>query len=93
MRALLNACGMPNNTKGDRGSANLKGPRKLVRIRPEIFDFDRDLGLTLDQTKPKISGTVPTDRHTTIPNDSGTISACFDDAPELSNCEIAQPSH
>ncbi len=37
-----------------------------MRIRLEIFDFEADLGLKLGQTKPKISGTVPTDRHTTI---------------------------
>ena len=59
------------------------------RIRPEIFDFDP--GLKRSQTKPKIPGTVPTDRHTTIPNDSGPISACFDDDPKLLNCEIAPP--
>ncbi len=34
---------------------------------------------------------VPTNWHTTIPNDSGTISACFDEVPKLLNCEIAQP--
>ena len=73
-------------------SAELKGPRKLLRIRPGIFDFEPDLGLKLGQTKPKISGTVPTNRHTTIPNDSGPISTCFDDDPKLLNCEIAQPS-
>ena len=73
-------------------SAELKGPGKLLRIRPRIFDFEPDLGLKLGQTKPKISGTVPTNRHTTIPNDSGPISACFDDDPKLLNCEIAQPS-
>ena len=72
-------------------SAELKGPRKLLRIRPGIFDFEPDLGLKLGQTKPKISGTVPTNRHTTIPNDSGPISACFDDDPKLLNCEIARP--
>ena len=64
-------------------SAELKGPRKLLRIRPEIFDFEPELGLKRGQTKPKIPGTVPTDRHTTIPNDSGPISACFDDDPKL----------
>ena len=75
-----------------RVSAELKGPRQLVRIRPEIFDFEPDLGLKLGQTKPNIPGTVPTNRHTTLPNDSGPISACFDDDPKLLNCEIAQPS-
>ncbi len=65
------------------GSAELKGPRQLLRIRPEIFDFRPDLGLEGIKTKPKIPGTVPSDRHTTIPNDSGPISACSDDDPKL----------
>ncbi len=68
-----------------QNSAELKGPGKLSRIRPEIFDFEPDLGRKPGQNKPKMSGTVPTNRHTTIPNDSGPISACFDDDP------IAQP--
>ncbi len=64
-------------------SAELKGHRKLVRIQPGIFDFEPDLGLTLGRIKPKISGSVPTNQHTTIPNGSGTISACFDDDLKL----------
>ena len=72
-------------------SAELKGPGKLLRIRPGIFNFEPELGLKLGQTKPKISGTVPTNRHTTVPNNSGPISACCDDGPKLLNCEIAQP--
>ncbi len=40
-----------------------------------------------------MSGTVFTNRHTTIPNDSGPISACFDDDANLFYCEIAQPSN
>ncbi len=75
----------------DHDSAELKGPRKLLRIRPGIFDFEPDLGLKLGQTEPEISGTAPTDRHTTIPNDSAPTSACFGDDPQLVNCEIAQP--
>jgi hypothetical protein len=71
-------------------SAELKELRTLLRIRPEILDFEPDLGLKLGQTKPKIPGTVPINRHTTMPNDSGPISPCFD--PKLLNCEIAQPS-
>ncbi len=71
--------------------AELKGPRKLLGIQPGIFDFEPDLGLKRGQTKPQIPGTVPTNRHTTIPDDSGPISACFDDDPKLFNCEIAQP--
>ncbi len=81
---------LARHASGGRG-AELKGPRKLLRIRPEIFDFEPDLGLKLGQTKPKISGTVPTNRHTTIPKDSDPISACFDDDPKLLNCETAQP--
>ncbi len=74
------------------GSDELEGPRQLLRIRPAIFDFEPDLGLKLGQTKPKISGTAPTDRHTSIPNDFRPNSACFDDDPKLLNFEIAQPS-
>ncbi len=67
-------------------SAELKGPRTLLRIRPGIFDFEPDLGLKRRQTKPKIHGTVPTDRRTTIPKDSGPTSsgsrpACFVSLP------------
>ncbi len=72
-------------------SAELKRPRKLVRIRTGIFDFDPDLGLKRRQTKPKIHGTVPTDRHTTVASDSGPISTCLYDDPTLLNCQIAQP--
>ncbi len=73
-------------------SAELEGPRKLLRIWPEIFEFEPHVGLKRSQTKPKIPGTVPPDRDTTIPNDYGPISACFDDDPKIFNCEIAQPS-
>ena len=34
--------------------------RKCLRIRPEIFEIELELGLKLGQTKPKISGTVST---------------------------------
>ncbi len=64
-------------------SAELEGPRKLQRIRPGIFEFEPKLGLKLSQTEPKISGTVPTNRHATIPNNSGPISASFDYDPKL----------
>ncbi len=60
--------------------------------RKSVFDFEPDLGLKLGKLKPKRFGTVPTNRHTTIPNESGPISACFDDDPKLLDCEIAQPS-
>ncbi len=57
-------------------SAQLKGTRKRLRIRPGVFDFEPG------QTKPKISGTVLTNRHTTIPNDSEPILAFFKDDPK-----------
>jgi hypothetical protein len=38
-------------------SAELKGPQQLLRIRPEIFNFEPDSGLKLGQTKPKIFDT------------------------------------
>ncbi len=72
-------------------SAELQGARELVRIRPRIFDVEPNLGLKLGQIKPKIFGTVPANQHRTIPNDSGPISTCFDDDPEVLNCEKAQP--
>ncbi len=71
------------HTWGNQASAELKGPRKPLRIRPEIFAFEPDLGLKLGQDKPQISGTVPTNRHTTIPSDSRPASACFDDDPKI----------
>ncbi len=67
------------------------GPEPCLRIRPGIFDFEPDLGLKRSQTKPQIPGMVPTDRHTTIPKDSGPISSCFDDEPKHLNREITQP--
>ncbi len=75
-----------------RGSAELKGPRIYLRIRLEIFDCHPDLGLKLGQNNPKISGTVRTNRHTTITSDYEPTSACFDDVPKRLTCEIAQPS-
>ncbi len=74
-------------------SAELKGPGQLLRIRQEIFDFEPDLCLKRRQTKPKIQGTVPTDRHTPIQNDYDPIPSCFDDDPTLLDCEIAQPNN
>ncbi len=59
--------------RADPLSAELKGPQQLLRTRPKIFDFDPDLGPKLGQTKPTISGTVPRQRHTTIPSDPTTI--------------------
>ncbi len=44
-----------------------------------------------DETKPNISGAVPTNRPKPIPIDFGPISGYFDHDPKLFNCEIAQP--
>ncbi len=41
---------------------------------------------------PKISGTVPTHRHTTIPTNDGPISPCFDGISKILKCEMPQPS-
>jgi hypothetical protein len=60
------------------GSAALKGARPLLRIGPEICDFEPDLGLERGQTAPQIADTVPADQRTTIPKDSGPMSACFE---------------
>ncbi len=70
-------------------SAELKGPRQFVRIRPEIFNFEPDSGPKLGQTKPK---NIRHGTHEPAHND-GPISACFGDDPKLLNCEVAQPSH
>jgi hypothetical protein len=58
----------------------------IAKRAPNIFkDPARNLRFRTEfQTKQ--SGTVPTNRHTTITNDSGIISACFDDDAKFSNC-------
>ena len=85
----------PENTEQIRPeivSAELKGPRKLRRIRSAIFDFEAELDPNRSQTKPKIPGTVPTDRRTTIPNDSYLDVGMFGRRSFLFfNCEIAHP--
>ncbi len=63
-------------------TAELKCPRQLLRTRPGIFDFEPHLGLKLCQTKPILAGTVPANRRTTMLNDSGPMSSCFDDDPK-----------
>jgi hypothetical protein len=60
-------------------SAKLKRPGKQLRIWPEIIDVEPDVGLKPHQAKPKIPGTVSTNRHTTTPNDSGQASTRFND--------------
>ncbi len=80
--------GPPSPVWPELAVQELEGPRKLRRIRPEIFGFEPDLGLQ----QPKIPGTVPTNGHTTIPNDSEPISTCFDGDSKLLHCETAWPS-
>ncbi len=61
-----------------------KGTRPLATFKDlAVFEFEPELGLKRGQTNPKISGTVPTNRRATIPNDSAPISASFDDDPKL----------
>ncbi len=49
-------------------------PKAGIGPKAGPFDVEPELGLKLGQTNPKIPGTVPTDRHTRIPNDSGPMS-------------------
>ncbi len=65
-----------------------KGGPENVYIRPEIFNFEPELGLKLGQNKPTTSGTAHTDRHITMPSDSGPMSVCFHDGPKLLHCEM-----
>ncbi len=71
-------------------SAALKRPREVLRIRPEIFNVDPDLGLKLRQTKQHIwHGT-----HKPAHSDSERFWAdfgVFRRRSETLNCEIAQP--
>ncbi len=85
---------LPRDPPGEGGKEKHQNLRKhnWVMIRAEFFDFDPVLGLQRSQTKPKVPGTVPTDRNTTIPCESGPTSVGFDNDPELLNCEIAQPN-
>ncbi len=70
-------------SRTQRLSPEIEGPRKLLRITPDIFDFEPELGLKRSQTKPKIPSKVTANRDTTIPNNYGPISACFDNDPKL----------
>ncbi len=81
--SMLASVLVPRQELRGTNPAEIKGPRKVWRIRQEISNFEPDLGLRLGTTKPNTSGTAPTNWYTTIPNDSGPISACFDDDPKL----------
>ncbi len=64
-------------------SAELKWPRKLVRIRPGSFDFEPDSSQS--RANQALNNRHGTHRpHRSTPNDSGPISACFDDDPKVS---------
>ncbi len=78
----------PSETNLDRAKG--RAPNAL-RIRPEIFDLEPDFGLKRNQTKPEISGTVSTNRHTTIPNDAGRLRHVSTTIRNFWNCELAQP--
>ena len=77
------------NDKQRKKTAELNGPGKLLRIRPNIVDVGPKSAPKPDEAKP---GAVPTNRHKPIPIDFGPVSGCFDHDPKLVNCEIAQPT-
>ncbi len=69
-------------------SAELKGPRKLLRIRPGIVDVRPKWPPTPDKAKPKMPGAVPTNRNKPMPIDVGPVSVFRPRSKSLSNCEI-----
>ncbi len=73
-------------------SAELKGPGKTIKIRPEIVDLGPKSAPKPDEAKPKMPGAVPASRHKPMPNDFGPVSGCFGHDPKLATCEIAQPN-
>ncbi len=75
----------------NNGSAELKGPGKLFRIRPKIVHLEPKLAPKPYEAKPKMPGAVPTNRRKPIPIYFGPVSGCFDHDQKLLNCEIAQP--
>jgi hypothetical protein len=74
-------------------SAELQGPRKLSRIRPEIFDFDPNLGPKAGPNQsPKYPARYPqtgTQRFRTIRGRFRLVSTTI---RNVFNCEIVQPS-
>ncbi len=75
----------------ERPSAELKGPRTLLRIRPKPFDLEPKSAPKPDEAKPMMPKAVPTNRHEPFPINFGAVSVCFGHDPKLLNCEIAQP--
>ncbi len=73
-------------------SAELKGPRTLLRIRPGIVDLEPKSAPKPHKAKPKMAGAVPTNPPKPMSIDFGPVSGCFDHNPKLLNCEIAHPS-
>ncbi len=73
-------------------SAELKWPRLLLRILPNIVDLGPNSAPKPAEAKPKMSGAVPTNWYTSIPIDIGRVSGRLDHDSKLLNCEIAQPS-
>jgi hypothetical protein len=68
------------------GSAELKGARKTFKDPAGNLRFRAGIGPERKQSQAQNTRQVPRNRHTTIPNDSGPASACFDDDPKLFNC-------
>jgi hypothetical protein len=72
-----------SGTLGQPNSVELKGPRQLLRIRPEIFDFEPGLGLKRGQTKPTYPARCPQTGRQQLRTIMARISACFEDDPKL----------
>ncbi len=73
------------------GSAELKGPGELLRIRPGIADLGPKLVPTPDEAKPKMPGRA----HKPAQTDSDRFQTGFGvlrPHSKILNCEIAQPS-
>ncbi len=77
---------------GPDDPAELKGPGKLLRIRPDIADLMPKSAPKPNEAKPKMPGAVPTNWREPIPIDFGAVSVSFDHDPKLLHCEITQPS-
>ncbi len=74
---------MSHRYGGEHDSAELKGPGRLLRIRPEIINVGPKSAPKPDETKPKMPGAVPTNRHKPMPIDFGPVSLRFEDDPKF----------
>ncbi len=73
-------------------SDDLKVPRTIFKDPAGNIKYRAGFGHEAVPNQAQHIRHGTTNRHTTILNDSGSISACFDDDPKLLNCEVAQPS-